>query len=270
VGNRNHMNVVCRTVDLHEFEVFIREQVHILRQETCLVHWQRYSAIASCCNHAGGSWAPHRRLCHHVVKRPDTHPQPHGHQPHTQKPGARSCLVLYYTVLHHVRTCSCNFCDDILSSLECANACVLLMCKCLHYDHNLFFVSCCSMHRHVHMPAAQVHDMIAGGDNRDRWTHDDGRKALQAIHAQRIINEIVNQHRNRLQSSTDTDSCLTDALRSVDAAVQAAEGPVHLAAGEARALAQLAAAEVARNGYTRRQFKTRRRQFRKVWVLKQC
>jgi hypothetical protein len=106
--------------------------------------------------------------------------------------------------------------------------------------------------------------MIAGGVSRGRWTDDDGRKALEAIHAQRTVNEIVNHRRNRLQSTTARHFRPKAIMRSADAAVHVAEGSLHVGSSEARVVAKLAAVDAATCGYTRKQYKTRRRQFRKV------
>lgn len=107
----------------------------------------------------------------------------------------------------------------------------------------------------------QVQDMIAGGENRARWTDEDGEKALEAIHAQRTINEVVKHHRNNQQAHGSGSAHSKAARNNEDAET---EDALNAGSSEADAVARLAAAEAAKCGYTRRQYRTRCRQFRKV------
>lgn len=94
--------------------------------------------------------------------------------------------------------------------------------------------------------------MIRGGGNRARWTDEDGEKALEAINAQRAVTEIVKHHR---QQTSATGSKLKDK-----------EGQLQSKPCNEVAVARLAAAEAAKTGYTQREYRNRRRQFRKVCV----
>lgn len=112
--------------------------------------------------------------------------------------------------------------------------------------------------------------MIAGGDNRSRWAHEDGDKALEAIHEQRAITEIVKHHRanpcmSARSSRSKTVKFSTRALPAVpeDPPLEEEE-PLLPRSREASAVAKLAAAEAVKCGYTRGQYNSRRRQFRKV------
>ena len=126
-------------------------------------------------------------------------------------------------------------------------------------NHSAFIIACRCISSFV-----QVHDMIAGGVNRARWTRTYGDQALDAINAQRAITEIVKLHRHN-QQSVRAHSSRSKAARWSEAAM-AQEGDEDLEgeSTEASAVAKLAAVEAGKCGYTRRQLKNRQRQFRKV------
>lgn len=142
---------------------------------------------------------------------------------------------------------------------------VPVICVCLNLARTATYVALLILPTPSQRYSFQVHDMIAGGQVRARWADEDGEKALEAIHAQRTVTDIVRHHRTAMESFAATrNSYSKSSRRSTDAPLDGADAELPAGSSEAGAVAKLAAAEAVKYGYTRRQYKSRRRQFRKV------
>eukprot|EP00892_Ulva_mutabilis_P007226 jgi/Ulvmu1/4876/UM020_0162.1 len=114
-----------------------------------------------------------------------------------------------------------------------------------------------------------LHDMIAGGDRRVRWAHDEGDKALEVIESQRALARMVMRHQKILKRRSSI------LLRPSDIANSKLQGGLsglvsHRSSTLTRqdTFARLAAAEVLKVPVTRNHYGDRRKRFRKM--LKTC
>jgi hypothetical protein len=142
--------------------------------------------------------------------------------------------------------------------------------QCLRCRHSCIALQTLTLNHMVanHTRRNLVHDMMAGGERRERWAEEEGARALEAIQSQRAITEIVSHHRHNLKAGTFGTHGASAArqLKRLPTATLSRfdweSGATHGSPDEA--IMRLAAAEADKGGRSHRAYRLRRRKFRKV------
>ena len=110
-----------------------------------------------------------------------------------------------------------------------------------------------------------LHDMIAGGDRRARWAHDEGDKALAVIESQRNLAHMVTCHQKTLRRRSSILMRPSDIACTLPSGVQATGASARkLAISRQDTFARLAAAEASKLPKATDRYRSRRKHFRKV------